>query len=198
MPRSGWFYSFCGTSRHGTARIDLRRPLRRGNTGIDRTTVAAVAGHERGNITDDGYSGGLTDALLRAWVEAVRLPGSTSRVESPGLGNDGGAFPKGWAEKFSTNAQNHQHRNQGRSAGQSQAGRAWGRVNFLGCIPARSRRSSLGCLSMSNCWSARQGTHRESVRRHTLITAVSYKGRASRERVSRLFGLGFSRFHYQA
>jgi integrase len=44
------------------------------NAGIDRATVAAVVGHEAGKITDDVYSGGPSEALLRACVEAVRLP----------------------------------------------------------------------------------------------------------------------------
>lgn len=44
------------------------------NAGIDRAIVAAVVGHETGNITDDVYSGGPDDARRRACVEAVRLP----------------------------------------------------------------------------------------------------------------------------
>ena len=44
------------------------------NAGIDRAVVAAVVGHATGSITDDVYSGGPSDALLRACVEAVRLP----------------------------------------------------------------------------------------------------------------------------
>lgn len=44
------------------------------NAGIDRATVAAVVGHETGNITDDLYSGGPSPDLLQACVEAVRLP----------------------------------------------------------------------------------------------------------------------------
>ena len=36
--------------------------------------VAAIVGQETGNITDDVYSGGPAEALLRACVEAVRLP----------------------------------------------------------------------------------------------------------------------------
>ena len=44
------------------------------NAGIDRAVVAAVVGHEAGNITDDVYSGGPSAALMRACVEAVRLP----------------------------------------------------------------------------------------------------------------------------
>jgi integrase len=44
------------------------------NAGIDRATVAAVVGHETGNLTDDTYSGGPGERLLRACVEAVRLP----------------------------------------------------------------------------------------------------------------------------
>jgi integrase len=42
--------------------------------GIDRATVAAVVGHEVGNLTDDTYSGGPSMALKRKCVEAVRLP----------------------------------------------------------------------------------------------------------------------------
>jgi integrase len=44
------------------------------NAGIDRAVVAAVVGHESGNLTDDVYSGGPAERLLRACVEAVRLP----------------------------------------------------------------------------------------------------------------------------
>lgn len=44
------------------------------NAGIDRAVVAAVVGHDTGNITDDVYHGGPADALLRACVEAVKLP----------------------------------------------------------------------------------------------------------------------------
>jgi hypothetical protein len=42
--------------------------------GIDRAVVAAVVGHEVGNITDDVYSGGPSDAQLKACVAAVKLP----------------------------------------------------------------------------------------------------------------------------
>jgi integrase len=45
------------------------------NSGVDRAVVAAVVGHEVGNLTDDTYSGGPGEKLLRACVEAVRLPG---------------------------------------------------------------------------------------------------------------------------
>ena len=44
------------------------------NAGKDRAMVAAVVGHEVGNITDDIYSGGPSDDVRRAVVEAVRLP----------------------------------------------------------------------------------------------------------------------------
>jgi integrase len=44
------------------------------NAGVDRAVVAAVVGHEVGNLTDDTYSGGPDEKLLRACVEAVRLP----------------------------------------------------------------------------------------------------------------------------
>jgi integrase len=47
------------------------------NAGVDRAVVAAVVGHEVGNLTDDTYSGGPDEKLLRACVEAVRLPGAT-------------------------------------------------------------------------------------------------------------------------
>jgi len=43
------------------------------NAGIDRAVVAAVVGHEAGNVTDDVYSR-VGDTALRACVEAVRLP----------------------------------------------------------------------------------------------------------------------------
>jgi integrase len=46
------------------------------NASVDRAVVAAVVGHEVGNLTDDTYSGGPDEKLLRACVEAVRLPGS--------------------------------------------------------------------------------------------------------------------------
>lgn len=42
--------------------------------GFDRAVVAAVVGHETGNITDDVYSGGPANEQKRACVEAVRLP----------------------------------------------------------------------------------------------------------------------------
>lgn len=44
------------------------------NAGIDRAVVAAVVGHEAGNLTDDVYSGGPGAALLRGCVESVTLP----------------------------------------------------------------------------------------------------------------------------
>jgi integrase len=47
------------------------------NAGVDRAVVAAVVGHEVGNLTDDTYSGGPSEERLRACVEAVRLPGTT-------------------------------------------------------------------------------------------------------------------------
>ena len=46
------------------------------NAGQDRAMVAAVVGREAGNITDDVYSSGPSNALKRAVVEAVRLPGA--------------------------------------------------------------------------------------------------------------------------
>ncbi len=44
------------------------------NAGIDRAVVAAVVGHEAGNLTDDTYLGRFNDERLQACVEAVRLP----------------------------------------------------------------------------------------------------------------------------
>lgn len=45
--------------------------------GVDRAVVAAVVGHENGNITDDTYSGGPSEAQRKACVEAVLLPATT-------------------------------------------------------------------------------------------------------------------------
>jgi len=42
--------------------------------GIDQATVAAVVGHQVGNLTDDTYSAGPAMAQRRKCVEAVRLP----------------------------------------------------------------------------------------------------------------------------
>ena len=44
------------------------------NAGFDQPTVAAVVGHEAGNITDDVYSGGPSEDVRRRLVEAVKLP----------------------------------------------------------------------------------------------------------------------------
>ena len=44
------------------------------NAGIDRAVVAAVVGHEAGNLTDDTYSGGPSRDQRQACVEAVILP----------------------------------------------------------------------------------------------------------------------------
>ena len=44
------------------------------NAGIDCATVAAVVGHETGNLTDDVYSGGPSLQQRKACVEADRLP----------------------------------------------------------------------------------------------------------------------------
>lgn len=44
------------------------------NAGFDQPTVAAVVGHEAGNLTDAVYSGGPSDEIKRRVVEAVRLP----------------------------------------------------------------------------------------------------------------------------
>lgn len=42
--------------------------------GIDRAVVASVVGHKVGNLTDDVYSSGPSDAQKIACVEAVTLP----------------------------------------------------------------------------------------------------------------------------
>jgi hypothetical protein len=42
--------------------------------GFNRAIVAAIVGQEVGNITDDLYSGGRSDARKRDCVEAVKLP----------------------------------------------------------------------------------------------------------------------------
>lgn len=44
------------------------------NARQDRAMVAAVVGHEAGNITDDVYSAGPSDDLRKAVVESVKLP----------------------------------------------------------------------------------------------------------------------------
>lgn len=49
-------------------------PVQAHGAGFDQPTVAAVVGHEAGNITDDVYSGGPDDGVKRRLVEAVRLP----------------------------------------------------------------------------------------------------------------------------
>jgi hypothetical protein len=41
---------------------------------FDRAVVAAIVGHEVGNITNDVYSGGPDDAVRRACIESVTLP----------------------------------------------------------------------------------------------------------------------------
>jgi integrase len=42
--------------------------------GFDRAVVAAIVGHEVGNLTDDVYSAGPADEQRRACVESVKLP----------------------------------------------------------------------------------------------------------------------------
>jgi hypothetical protein len=51
------------------AKVELKA-----RAGFDRAVVAAVVGHEVGNLTDDVYSGGPSDDAKRACVESVRLP----------------------------------------------------------------------------------------------------------------------------
>jgi hypothetical protein len=42
--------------------------------GFDGAVVAAIVGHEVGNITNDVHSGGPDDAVRRACIESVILP----------------------------------------------------------------------------------------------------------------------------
>ena len=51
------------------------------NADFDQPTVAAVVGHEAGNITDAVYSGGPSEEVKRRLVEAVRLPGVASEAQ---------------------------------------------------------------------------------------------------------------------
>jgi hypothetical protein len=44
--------------------------------------VAAIVGQEVGNITDDLYSGGPSDARKRDCVEAVKLPAQVITTSS--------------------------------------------------------------------------------------------------------------------
>ncbi len=46
------------------------------NAGFDQATVAAIVGHDVGNLTDDVYSSGPAQDRKRECVEAVRLPRS--------------------------------------------------------------------------------------------------------------------------
>ncbi len=55
------------------------------NAGVDRAVVAAVVGHEVGNLTDDTYSGGPDEKLLRACVAAVQLPGVPAAADATNL-----------------------------------------------------------------------------------------------------------------
>lgn len=54
------------------------------DAGVDRATVAAVVGHEAGNVTDDVYRSGPAVALMRACVEAVTLPDSPPQAAVAG------------------------------------------------------------------------------------------------------------------
>jgi hypothetical protein len=56
--------------------FDLRRwfVTKARGAGFDPAVVAAIVGHEVGNITDDVCSSGPDDELKRRCVEAVRLP----------------------------------------------------------------------------------------------------------------------------
>jgi integrase len=48
--------------------------ITKARVGFDRAVVAAIVGHEAGNITDDVYSGGPDDAVRIACVASVHLP----------------------------------------------------------------------------------------------------------------------------
>lgn len=58
--------------------VDLHSARRwfitKARAGFDRAVVAAVVGHEAGNITDDTYSGGPSESAKVACVASVRLP----------------------------------------------------------------------------------------------------------------------------
>ena len=48
--------------------------ITKSRAGFDRAVVAAIVGHQVGNLTDDVYSGGPTLEVRRACVESVKLP----------------------------------------------------------------------------------------------------------------------------
>ncbi|MGA9869296.1 MAG: tyrosine-type recombinase/integrase [Acetobacteraceae bacterium] len=48
--------------------------ITKARAGFDHATVAAIVGHEVGNITDDTYSGGPDDRRKRRCVGSVKLP----------------------------------------------------------------------------------------------------------------------------
>ena len=54
------------------------------NAGMDQAVVAAVVGHQAGNLTDDVYHGGPSDVLRAACVAAVALPNA---LQVSGLAN---------------------------------------------------------------------------------------------------------------
>jgi hypothetical protein len=53
------------------------------NAGFDKATLAAIIGHENGNIGDDLYSGGPSVEMKRRCIEAVRLPAATPQATAP-------------------------------------------------------------------------------------------------------------------
>lgn len=63
---------------HRHSRVDfhsLRRWfITKARAGFDQAVVAAIVGHEVGNLTDDTYSGGPDDEMRRRCVESVKLP----------------------------------------------------------------------------------------------------------------------------
>jgi hypothetical protein len=54
--------------------VSAGRFVTKARHGFDRAVVAAIVGHEAGNLTDDVYSGGPTDAAKVACVASVCLP----------------------------------------------------------------------------------------------------------------------------
>jgi integrase len=100
--RFGRYRQTCGVHEKAEGRrssaVDLHSARRwfittARNAGQDRAMVAAVVGHEAGNITDDTYSGGPSDEVRRAVVEAVKLP-ALSDVALSGSIESGRPDPK--------------------------------------------------------------------------------------------------------
>jgi hypothetical protein len=65
------------------SRVDFhsfrRRLITGARKGFDRSIVAAIVGHENGNITDDTYNAGPDMDTKRRCVESVKLPVGTQQ-----------------------------------------------------------------------------------------------------------------------